>query len=94
MVYKDGTKYEGWWIEDKKEGMGKMSYANRQVEYGLWKDNKLATGLLVFKDGSYVYKGDWKQKFGATATAIPAPDTQRSQEAQSARQQSSRMVTQ
>lgn len=67
MEYKDSSKYEGWWINDKKEGMGKMSYANRQVEYGLWKEDKLDTGLLVFKDGSYVYKGDWKQKFGTSA---------------------------
>lgn len=35
----DGRKYEGWWIQGKKEGMGKMSYTNRQIEYGLWKDD-------------------------------------------------------
>ena len=51
-------------MNGKKEGMGKMCFASRQVEYGLWRDDKLSTGLLVFKDGSYVYKGDWKQKFG------------------------------
>jgi len=64
MTYPDGALFEGWWKNGKKEGMGKLSFTSRQVEYGLWKDDKLATGLLIFKDGSYVYKGDWKQKFG------------------------------
>lgn len=72
-----GNKYEGWWLDGKRDGMGKMTYSNRQVEYGLWKDDELATGLLVFKDGSYVYKGDWKQKFGCGQSM--ASETQRTQ---------------
>ena len=40
-----GALYEGWWMNDKKEGMGKMTYKNKEVYYGLWSRDQKTSGM-------------------------------------------------
>ena len=54
-----GAVYEGWWFDDMRNGMGKLTHPNNQVEYGLWLNDKLLNGVHAFEDGSLQYKGDW-----------------------------------
>ena len=33
-----GSQYEGQWLNNKKHGFGKATYANGTVKEGLWKN--------------------------------------------------------
>ena len=33
-----GSQYEGQWLNDKKHGYGKATYADGTVKEGLWKE--------------------------------------------------------
>lgn len=46
------TVYNGFWKNDKREGEGKMEYANGDVYIGFWKnDKKEGKGQMKFKNG-------------------------------------------
>ena len=40
MTYTNGDKYEGQWVNDKKEGEGTMKYSNGNWYRGKWKNDK------------------------------------------------------
>ena len=50
FTWKDGTKYEGQYFDDKKEGRGKF----------YWYDNPLNFILISFRPTGQVYDGEWK----------------------------------
>ena len=56
--YPDGTKYEGEWKNEKKEGKGKLyfdlvgirSYPNGDIYEGGWKeDQKSGQGIILYR---------------------------------------------
>ena len=48
-VCKDGSKYEGNYVENRKEGFGKFTFASGNVYEGEWKDGK-QDGIGKLKD--------------------------------------------
>ena len=58
--WKDGTKYEGSWDNDKANGKGKITHANGDTYQGDWKDDQAhGIGLFISKDGTS-YQGEWR----------------------------------
>lgn len=41
MQYKDGNKYDGKWIDDKRDGRGTLYFTNGDRYSGEWKDDKI-----------------------------------------------------
>lgn len=39
MRYKNGARYEGYWKNDQKDGLGKLEYPNGNIFVGQWKDD-------------------------------------------------------
>jgi len=56
-----GDFYEGWWLNNSRHGMGKMTYANDEMFYGLWIDDVKFSGTHVYKDGTSVYTDQLEQ---------------------------------
>jgi hypothetical protein len=47
--YGDGGQYEGGWIDEKREGMGKMIWRDGAIYEGNWKNDKRhGKGKLTF----------------------------------------------
>lgn len=62
MDYANGDMYEGNWKNDKRSGNGKMSFNNHKMysNYdGIWKNDTMVHGEMVFIDGSD-YIGQFK----------------------------------
>ncbi len=57
----DGTKYEGEYVDDRKEGKGRCSWANGNVYVGAWSGGiQQGSGVLTCPDGRR-YEGEWVQ---------------------------------
>lgn len=55
----DGDLFEGYFLNGKKNGRGKYTWANGDVYDGMWKDGKRdGYGKRIFKDGEK-YEGQW-----------------------------------
>lgn len=61
LHYLDGSKYNGSFRRDVREGFGVMIDTKNGTEYyGNWKDNeKEGFGTMIFNDGT-IYEGDWR----------------------------------
>ena len=63
IVYKDGRKYDGQWLDGKRHGHGVLTYPVNDTRYeGSWvNDVKQGKGKMTFKidDESSSYDGDW-----------------------------------
>jgi len=58
--WKDGSKYTGYWFDDKANGPGRLVHANGDVYQGNWKNDKVqGYGLFKFEDGAS-YAGEWE----------------------------------
>ena len=58
QVYNNGTVYEGYWEDDKRQGDGRMIFQNSDYYQGDWKDGKYdGKGEMIKSDSSY--KGEW-----------------------------------
>jgi len=59
--YKDGSiKYEGDWVNGKREGNGKAVYKNGDYYIGSFKNNfRDGKGIEYYKNGNIRYEGDW-----------------------------------
>ena len=62
MVYKSGRRYEGYWVNDLREGeRGYENYSNGHVYKG-WFEKGKPHGFGVYSwgiDSSQKYKGEW-----------------------------------
>jgi len=59
-TYSDGSKYEGYWRNDKRNGKGRLIYNNGDVYEGDWINDKAeGYGVFTYLDDSQ-YKGEWK----------------------------------
>lgn len=66
VTYKNGNKYEGNFVDNKRHGPGTMTYANGDEYDGDWVDNKRhGKGTYTWADGTK-YEGKWKngKKYG------------------------------
>lgn len=61
QIWSDGSKYEGWWKDNKANGRGRLIHADGDVFEGEWKDDK-AHGFGVYShlDGAK-YEGEWEE---------------------------------
>ena len=60
QIWIDGSRYEGYWINDKANKKGKLIHFDGDVYEGDWKDDKVeGHGIYYHIDGSK-YEGDWK----------------------------------
>lgn len=59
FVWKDGSKYEGFWHNGKATGKGRLINADGGAYEGQWENDKAnGLGRYLYKDGS-VYEGNW-----------------------------------
>ena len=60
QVWIDGSKYEGYWLNDKANKKGKLIHSDGDIYEGEWKDDKAeGFGKYIHIDGSK-YEGEWK----------------------------------
>lgn len=60
MFYEDGSKYEGKFLEDKREGRGLMLFNNGDYYYGEWEyDYMEGVGRMNYKLEEKTYEGNW-----------------------------------
>ena len=60
QLWKDGSKYEGSWKNDKANGYGRLIHSDGDVYTGEWLDDKAhGRGTYEHTDGAK-YIGDWK----------------------------------
>lgn len=58
----DGSKYEGSWVEDLREGYGVYQYANGDRYEGEWKqDLRHGQGSYFYAETGSKYVGLWKK---------------------------------
>jgi hypothetical protein len=57
-----GTKYEGYWVNGKKEGWGTEISPNGYKYVGHWEgDRPEGKGVLTDQKGTVVFEGIWKK---------------------------------
>ena len=60
QVWIDGSRYEGYWINNKTNKKGKLIHFGGDIYEGDWKDDKVeGHGVYYHMDGSK-YDGEWK----------------------------------
>lgn len=60
MEFKDGSFYEGQWIQDKRTGKGRLYYKSGNVYQGTFKQNfREGFGEFFYKNSGDFYKGNW-----------------------------------
>lgn len=60
LLYADGDKYVGEWMNGKKSGKGELIYINGDKFSGKWRDDKACgVGRLEYANGD-VYEGEWE----------------------------------
>lgn len=61
QIWSDGSKYEGWWQNNKANGKGRLIHADGDVFEGEWKDDKAhGKGIYSHLDGAK-YDGEWQE---------------------------------
>ena len=61
QVWKDGSKYEGYWKHDMANGKGRLIHSDGDVYEGEWLDDKAhGKGTYIHMDGAR-YAGDWRE---------------------------------
>ena len=59
QIWSDGSRYEGYWENDKANGRGRLIHADGDVYEGEWMDDKAhGLGEYTHTDGA-TYKGYW-----------------------------------
>ncbi|MBQ7226600.1 MAG: AAA family ATPase [Clostridia bacterium] len=60
MVWKNGNRYTGDWVDGNRNGNGKMTWHDGDSYDGQWKDDlRHGKGTYIWGDGD-IYEGDWK----------------------------------
>ncbi len=61
QVWKDGSKYEGYWRNDMANGRGRLIHSDGDVYEGEWLNDKAhGRGTYVHMDGAQ-YTGEWRE---------------------------------
>ena len=61
QVWTDGSRYEGYWKEDKANVRGKLTHSDGDVYEGEWLEDKAhGYGIYTHIDGAK-YEGNWKE---------------------------------
>ena len=61
QVWKDGSKYEGYWKQDMANGKGRLIHSDGDVYEGEWHNDKAhGRGTYIHMDGAK-YTGDWRE---------------------------------
>lgn len=61
MTWRDGSTYNGHYINGKKEGYGKFVFVSQNYYEGYWQQGKQeGLGTLFSKNGEEQKKGIWK----------------------------------
>lgn len=61
QIWKDGSKYEGYWKNDMANGKGRLIHSDGDVYEGEWYNDKAhGKGIYIHMDGAK-YNGDWKE---------------------------------
>ena len=61
QVWTDGSRYEGYWKEDKANERGKLTHSDGDIYEGEWLDDKAhGYGVYTHIDGAK-YEGNWKE---------------------------------
>lgn len=56
IAFSNGSKYEGEWVQDKREGKGKFTWNNGDTYEGDFKDDRrTGTGILILKSNCSLY---------------------------------------
>merc|ERR1711953_684378 len=68
MVLLDGSTYEGYWLNDAKNGFGRYIHVDGDIYLGYWQNDMMhGTGTYTHADGAE-YTGEWEMT-STTATA-------------------------
>lgn len=60
-TFKQGSKYEGYKLNDMRHGEGKFYYQDGGMYDGNWQCNKMdGFGSLYYQSGKLAYQGNWK----------------------------------
>ena len=60
FLYPDGSKYEGYWLNDVRHGRGKYTYPNGDIYEGEWADNQRhGQGEYTYLETGSKYRGMW-----------------------------------
>jgi len=60
QIWPDGSKYVGYWKNDKANGVGRLIHSDGDVYHGEWKDD-MAHGKGKLRDNAGMeYDGEWK----------------------------------
>lgn len=60
----DGSKYDGEWVNDRKEGKGVIFFKNGDSYFGSWKsDTRNGLGVFTKANGLGKYEGDWNNNY-------------------------------
>ena len=51
MKYNNDSIYTGNWVNDKKEGNGKILFSNQDEYIGIWKNDQFINGKKIFING-------------------------------------------
>ena len=61
QIWKDGSKYEGYWKNDQANGLGRLIHADGDCYQGEWLNDKAhGRGTYEHIDGAK-YIGEWKE---------------------------------
>ena len=61
QVWPDGSKFEGFWFDDKAKGYGRFILADGDVYQGSWVGDKAhGEGEYFYAEGA-TYKGGWNE---------------------------------
>lgn len=60
-TFKQGSRYEGYKLNDMRHGKGKFFYLDGGLYDGDWKYNKMdGQGSLYYQSGKLAYEGGWQ----------------------------------
>ena len=60
QLWIDGSRYEGYWVNDKANIKGKLKHNDGDIYEGEWVDDKAeGHGIYIYNDGSK-FEGEWK----------------------------------
>ena len=60
IQWNDGSKYEGYWVNDKANIKGRLLLSSGDIYEGEWKDDKASGHGVYHKNNGECYDGEWE----------------------------------